>query len=93
MLSSAYVRCRQTVEPLAHALGVAVENCHELEEGASAEDVRSLGAEFAGDVAVFCTHGDVVEAVIGAESEKGSTWVLRLDGGEPRPIEYLPPPA
>ena len=93
VLSSAYLRCRQTVEPVARALGLAVEDRHELEEGASADDVRGLGAELAGEVAVFCTHGDVVEAVIGAESEKGSTWVLRLDGGELRRIEYLPPPA
>jgi 8-oxo-dGTP diphosphatase len=93
VLSSAYARCRQTVEPLARAHGLAVEDRPELEEGASADDVRGLGAEFAGEVAVFCTHGDVVEALLGAESEKGSTWVLRLDGGELRRIEYLSPPA
>ena len=93
VLSSAYARCHETVEPLAHALGLAVEDRHELEEGATADDVRGLGAEFADEVAVFCTHGDVVEAVIGTESDKGSTWVLRLDGGELRRIEYLPPPA
>jgi phosphohistidine phosphatase SixA len=93
VLSSAYARCRQTVEPLARALGLAVERRHELEEGASADDIRGLGAEVAGEVVVFCTHGDVVEAVLGSESEKGSTWVLGLDGGKLKRIEYLPPPA
>jgi 8-oxo-(d)GTP phosphatase len=34
VLSSGYVRCRQTVEPLAEALGLEVEEYAELAEGA-----------------------------------------------------------
>ena len=93
VFSSAAVRCRQTVEPLARALGLAVEESAELTEGASADEVRSLAVRLASEVAVLCTHGDVVEELLGEESEKGSTWVLRLQGGELTPVEHLPPPA
>ena len=93
VLSSAAVRCRQTVEPLARALGLTVEESAELREGASADEVRNLAVRLAKEVAVLCTHGDVVEELLGEESEKGSTWVLRLQGGELTPVEQLPPPA
>ena len=93
VLSSPSVRCRETVEPLARSLGVAVEGSSELREGASAEEVRSLARRLADEVAVVCTHGDVVEALLGEESKKGSAWVLRGDGDELTPAEYVPPPA
>jgi 8-oxo-dGTP diphosphatase len=92
VLSSASLRCRQTVEPLARVLGLAVEESAALREGASADEVHALAVKLAGEVAVLCTHGDVVEDVLGEESEKGSTWVLRLVGDELTPIEHLPPP-
>jgi 8-oxo-(d)GTP phosphatase len=93
VLSSGYVRCRETVEPLAQAVGVTVEERPELAEGASAEEVHGAAARLADDVVVFCTHGDVVAEVLGEESKKGSTWILRLDGNVLTPIEHLPPPA
>jgi phosphohistidine phosphatase SixA len=93
VLSSASVRCRQTVEPLAGVLDLALEESVELREGASADEVRSLARKLAGEVVVLCTHGDVVEELLGEESEKGSTWVLRLEGSELTPIEHFPPPA
>lgn len=93
VLSSGYARCRQTVEPLAGALGVDVEEAPELAEGASADDVHGLVRRLNGELPALCTHGDVVEALVGEEGEKGSTWVLELDGGRARPLEYLPPPA
>jgi phosphohistidine phosphatase SixA len=91
ILTSGFVRCRETVEPLAEALGVSVEERPELAEGASADDVRRLTAGLPDDVVVLCTHGDVVEDVLGEESEKGSVWILRLDEGAFAPVEYLPP--
>lgn len=91
VLSSGFVRCRETVEPLARALGLTVEERPELAEGASADEVQRLAAQVPDDVLVFCTHGDVVADVLGEESEKGSTWILRLDGGELTPVQYLPP--
>jgi 8-oxo-dGTP diphosphatase len=94
ILTSPYVRCRQTVEPLARARGLPIEELSELAEGSSAEDVLRLVGSLDGETAVLCTHGDVVYELLGEESKKGSTWVLEVapDGGLAR-REYLPPPA
>ena len=96
VLSSPYLRCSQTVAPLAAARGLAVEPCDDLAEGegrAGVALVRGLLGEPAA-YTVLCTHGDVVEEVLDAlgvrrdeMTRKGATWVL--DGGEPR---LLPPP-
>jgi 8-oxo-dGTP diphosphatase len=69
VLSSPYVRCTQTVEPLAARLGRAVEPCAELAEGngdAAARLVAALAATATSDLVssthgdiVLCTHGDV----------------------------------
>ena len=92
VLTSPYVRCRQTVDPLAEALVLAVEERGELAEGAEAAAVVQLVARLEGAVAVLCTHGDVVAAVLGEESEKGSAWVLEPDDAEGlSPREYLRP--
>ena len=84
VLSSPYLRCSQTVAPLAAARGLAVEPCDDLAEGegqAGLALVRTLlpGASYV----VLCTHGDVVEEVLDGlgvrrddETRKGATWVL-----------------
>jgi 8-oxo-(d)GTP phosphatase len=94
ILTSPYVRCRQTVERLAPALGLPIEERPELAEGSAADDVLRLVESLDGETAVLCTHGDVVYELLGEESKKGSTWVLEVapDGGLAR-REYLPPPA
>jgi broad specificity phosphatase PhoE len=93
ILSSGALRCVQTVEPLAGALGKGVGEKDELAEGAAADDVLSLASRLPDDVVVLCTHGDVIQEVLGEESAKGSTWVLRLQGAELTRVEYLPPAA
>jgi phosphohistidine phosphatase SixA len=94
IFSSPYVRCAQTVEPLAAARRLPVEHRKELAEGASRKDVVALiDSAKKADAVVLCTHGDVVEAVLGHESEKGSTWALTQRDGAFAPVEYLPPPS
>jgi 8-oxo-dGTP diphosphatase len=88
VLSSPYLRCTQTVAPLAEARALRVEPTDDLAEGEGAAGlvlVRSLLGQ-TGDI-VLCTHGDVVEEVLdglGVErdgiTDKGATWVLRRDG-------------
>ena len=92
ILSSPYLRCTQTVEPLALERRLPVEHRQELAEGSSRADVLALVGELAkADSAVLCTHGDVVELLVGRESEKGSTWVLEVDGDHLARAEYLTP--
>ncbi len=95
ILSSRYLRCTETVAPLAAARGLAVEESDELAEGqgpAALTRVRSLLED---RDTVLCTHGDVVEEVLDGlgvrradETDKGATWVLA-----PGQARCLPPPA
>lgn len=92
ILTSPYVRCRSSVEPLAAARGLPIEERAELAEGATAGELGSLVDEVAGATAVLCTHGDILELLLGEEPEKGSTWVVDPDGGGGvARREYLPP--
>jgi 8-oxo-dGTP diphosphatase len=63
VLSSPYVRCTQTVEPLAARVGLAMEPCAELAEGngdAAARLVTALAATATSDGVLSSTHGDIV---------------------------------
>ncbi|HWC69897.1 MAG TPA: NUDIX hydrolase [Actinomycetota bacterium] len=104
VLSSPYVRCVQTVRPLAIARSVPLEEHDDLAEGASIEDALALVRSRGGSI-VMCSHGDVIPAVVLALAEhgvemrdprvwkKGSTWVLERDGGLFTSARYLAPPA
>jgi phosphohistidine phosphatase SixA len=89
--SSPYVRCRQTVEPLALALDLEIEERDELTEGAGPDAPLALAFELGERTAVLCTHGDVIVDLVGEETEKGSTSVLELVDGRLVRREYLPP--
>lgn len=84
IVSSPYVRCVETVEPLAAALGLPVEEDERLAEGG--ED--SAGELLSEDGVVCCTHGDVVEALVGRGLKKGAAVVLR-DGDV---VQEIPAP-
>jgi phosphohistidine phosphatase SixA len=104
VVTSAYVRCRQTVEPLAEQLRLAVDLADELVEGALVGDALRLIDKFAYTHAVLCTHGDVLGNVLEnlerrgvplgntKKLEKGSTWVLEFDDGEITSGHYVPAP-
>ena len=94
ILSSPYLRCTQTVAPVAAARGLPVEDSDDLAEGGGRVAVMRVRSLLDGPPTVLCTHGDVVEDVLDAlgvrrdsETDKGATWVLGT--GEPR---HLPPP-
>jgi len=82
VLSSPYVRCTQTVAPL----GLDIEPDERLAEGAPPQRTLELLASL--DDAVACTHGDVIEAVLGRDLPKGGAVVL--DGG--REVEEIRAP-
>jgi 8-oxo-(d)GTP phosphatase len=92
IVSSPYVRCTQSVEPLAAARGLEVEKRDELAEGARDGDVRALIDELDGSPAFLCTHGDVLQALIGDQGEKGSTRIAVRVGATVRVVGELPPP-
>ena len=102
--SSPYLRCVQTVEPLARDRDLEIHETPALAEG------RGLpGAfEFLGDAelddVVLSTHGDIVwehvedlvrRRVIKAGEggyEKGSTWAVEVAGGKPVRARFIPAP-
>jgi phosphohistidine phosphatase SixA len=104
ILSSGYLRCTQTVEPLGARRTLSVEPVKELEEGAGGESVLRLIQKYHGRNVVLCTHGDVVEELLEglialglvqrarASMEKGSTWVLDETGGNVTAARYLAAP-
>ncbi len=109
LLSSPYLRCVQTLEPLAQTRGLPIESVDELGEGAPVDRALALIMSTAADgPAALCTHGDVMELAVVAlvalvaagvpidgrlEFKKGATWILEIDGGAVTGARYLPPPA
>lgn len=75
VLSSPFVRCVQTVEPLAAARRLDVETTEALADGAGADGVRRLLGELAGSPVVLCGHGGEIDELFG-KTKKGETRVL-----------------
>ena len=104
LISSPYIRCVQTFEPLSHQLGVAMEHDARLAEGQSAARVLALAGEVRETTAALCSHGDVIPDLLDAllangtrlkgelRWQKASTWVLTWDGERFAKGSYLPPP-
>lgn len=106
LLSSPYLRCVQTMEPLAAAFGLSVETSDDLAEGRPWELVEKLALEVAADgPSALCVHGDVMRALIGAlrgraidlgatpdAAAKGSTWILAVRDDVIVSARHVPPP-
>lgn len=83
LVSSPFVRCLQTLEPLAGALDLPIETTDLLAEGADGEPAVDLMVSLtaAGPIAC-CTHGDVVFEVLQVVARSGVT----LDGPHAAPV-------
>ena len=106
ILSSRFVRCVQTVEPLAQDRGLTVEWAEGLAEEARDDEVIALLKEVSKTDVVLCTHGNIIPVVLehlaGAGVtfhdaphvwQKGSVWMLDTDGeGTFTDARYHPPP-
>jgi broad specificity phosphatase PhoE len=103
VLSSPYLRCLQTVGPLALANHLEVEPDEDLAEGESSNAVRFIRGLATDNVAV-CTHGDVIAEILVALADedmldlganprqaKGSVWALECDDGTFTSARYFPP--
>ena len=102
VLSSPYVRCRQTVEPLAERLRLPVDLSDALEEGAPLVETLALFDKLGDGTAVLCTHGDVVGELLGhcvrhgvsvdtSLLAKGSTWIFETEASAIVGARYEPP--
>jgi 8-oxo-dGTP diphosphatase len=103
IVSSPYVRCVETVTPLATRSGVELETSDALAEGAAPPDSLRLFEKCADAHTVLCTHGDVLGNLLAHfarqgvvvdddRMEKASTWALDVVDGEVRAARYVPPP-
>jgi phosphohistidine phosphatase SixA/8-oxo-dGTP pyrophosphatase MutT (NUDIX family) len=105
ILSSPFVRCMQTVEPLARARGLEVEAADELAEGIDLDAAVAFVDGLARQPVVLCGHGREIEAFVAAFEArgatvdgsrglaKGSVWVLERRDGSVVSARYLPAPA
>jgi 8-oxo-dGTP diphosphatase len=105
VVSSPYVRCVQTVRPLALDRGLPVETSDALAEGATLEAAMAVLNDLSTVPTVVCSHGDVIPAilehleVLGGRLEgprewrKGSVWVAERQDGRFTRARYLPPSA
>ena len=69
--SSPYLRCVQTIEPLAAAQGLAIVTDERLGEGAPLTGILELFQRLA-DGAVLCSHGDVIPDLLDALVRRGT---------------------
>ena len=95
VVTSPYLRCVETVRPLAEATGAEIELSDALAEGAGPRATARLVASLYGYNAVLCSHGDVIPALLdhlapeGLELESpqqcplGSIWEVDVIGGKP----------
>jgi 8-oxo-(d)GTP phosphatase len=105
--SSPFVRCRETVEPLAVMIGQDVRESEHLAEGARPSRTLEWIAAQAGRRVVACSHGDVIPGVVrqlGAtgvplhspngvfDVKKASIWTLALEGNRVVSATYTAPP-
>lgn len=103
LLSSPYVRCVQTLEPLAQLLATKVSPDERLTEGARFEGALDLVLTMP-DGSVLCSHGDVIPDLIGALHRRGAhlttdadwrkatVWTLTREHGQITSMAATPPP-
>ncbi len=106
LVTSPVLRCRQTLEPLARAHSLAVEEKHLLEPDADPRSLERflLGRDVTG--AVLCTHGEYMDRLLtrwqsggrlsleghaAVDTGKGGAWVVRGFGGPGASARYLEP--
>ena len=103
ILSSPYVRCVQTMEPLAERFELDILESDAFAEGANGNEAYQLLLELDEHDGIACSHGDVIPDLLrrlvadGMDTDgplidqKGSTWVIELRNGRPFRGRYVPP--
>lgn len=106
IVSSPYVRCTETVAPLAERRGLTVEEHGALAEGSRLPAVLALVDDLVdGGSTVVCSHGDVIPMLLGQYADRGvdlgpepacakaSIWIIETDAVGTMTARYarLPP--
>jgi 8-oxo-(d)GTP phosphatase len=77
IVSSPYLRCVQTVEPLAQARGLEIEERPELGQEVQDTEGAELVRDLVGTAALVCGHGGLERAIPGAPTlKKGAFFVV-----------------
>lgn len=104
IFSSPFLRCVQTVEPLARERQVPVKQSMALAEGHGFSGLMEFFDDPQATGAVLSTHGDItwelVEELVKRNVvkdgvggfEKGSTWVVDVEAGSPVRARFIPAP-
>ena len=104
LYSSRYLRCVQTLEPLAERLATTVAVNDHLTEGADWRETIAWMTAL-GDGSVLCSHGDVIPDVIAALERRGmdiagdpdwrkaTVWVLERNGSDFVKAKVWSPPS
>jgi 8-oxo-dGTP diphosphatase len=105
LVSSPFLRCVQTLEPLAETRGLPIEPRDELAEGRPWEYLEKVILEAEGEgPAAVCVHGDALRALMGDLFErgisqrvdhafrKGATWVIEVRDGAVVSARHMPAP-
>ena len=102
--SSPYLRCVQTVEPLARDRELEVQEKTSLAEGHGLKGAYEFISDEKLDDAVLCTHGDIVWELVedlvrrrvirpgDGGYDKGATWMIEVDRGSPARARFIPAP-
>jgi 8-oxo-dGTP diphosphatase len=107
ILSSPYLRCLQTVEPLATKRGLSVDEDEDLVPNAALKAValvRRVSQPGSRNRLVLCTHGEVIGDVLATLTReddlrlghrspglKGCVWEIEFRKGKATTARYIPP--
>jgi 8-oxo-dGTP diphosphatase len=104
IFSSPFLRCMQTVAPLARARGVTVNEEPSLSEGNGLAGAMKLMGNPGLDAALLSTHGDIVWELVEdlvnrhivkpgvGGYEKGATWVVDVEDRTPVRARFIEAP-
>lgn len=102
--TSYFIRCEESVGPLAAALDLSLGHEPSLVEGGAPEHAIQFMHSLRSVAAVLCSHGDIISGIVGqlaAEGvelppplawKKASVWELDLTKGRVVAGRYVPPP-
>ena len=102
--SSPFLRCVETVGPLARDRGLEIQETPALAEGRGLRGAYEFMSDPNLDNVLLSTHGDLVWELVEdlvdrrvikpgeGGYEKGSTWVVEVDKGKPVRARFIPAP-